>query len=321
MRYYKGMSGSVLVVLIWGLIALKRGYTYLPAFEMKRRGSRGNQILRDMALIAPYQTAVRLLINALLVLIAFVYLLTIVRTYSNLEVGFIFAGTALGVWYFSKKNIAMVVRLCAWLGKYLLPIVANLQKVITRLTRSQTVITEIYEREDLKRLITRQATAVNNRISSVDLEAVMHVLEFEHRKIATVMVPYKQIRFVNAKEPIGPILLSELHKSGYKQFPVLGNAKHDIQGILSLKEVADYAEGGYVTEAMDPEVMYVRDNQPLEQVLQAFTKTGKQIFIVIDTREKVLGLITVRDVLEEIIGHTIHGDFNDYHNRELVARN
>lgn len=311
-----------LVILIWLLVAIKRGYLYLPAYELKRRGSRGNQTLYTMAATAPYQRSVRFFFNVLLYISTAGLALYLGRNVTvPTFIGVIIISTG-GAWYASTKNSVTFVKLCAWLTKYLLPIFKQIDSIVVKIEKfrkKQLVTTDIYEREDLKKLIAKQKNAVNNRISAVDLEAVMHVLEFEHRKIATVMVPYKQIKFVNAKEPIGPILLSELHKSGYQYFPVIGNSKSDIQGILSLKKLAGFAEGGMVTEAMDNEVIYVRDNQPLEQVLQAFTKTGKQFFIVIDMREKVVGLITVRDVLEEIIGHSIHGEFENYHDPEAVA--
>jgi CBS domain containing-hemolysin-like protein len=314
------MWAVLCIGVIWVLVAVRRGYSYLPDFEMRRRGTRGNTILHRLADIAPYQASLVLVLNSLICLFSAVFVLITSRSYSIFTALLLFAVAGLGYRYLSQKNIAVAVKFAAWLSVYILKYVRKLHQLQKRFNKPKRVVTHIYEREDLKKLIQHQKSAINNRIDHSELDAVLKLLEFEQHKISSVMVPYKAIRFVNAKESIGPILLSELHKTGFKQFPVQGNAKHDILGIISLKTVAHYDEGGLVTDAMDSTVLYVRDNQPLERVVQAFTKTGKDMFIVVNAREKVVGLITICDVLEAVIGTSIYDDFDGYDDREAVSQ-
>jgi CBS domain containing-hemolysin-like protein len=70
---------------------------------------------------------------------------------------------------------------------------------------------------------------------------------------------------------------------------------------------------------MDKRVQYLHVDHPLEQVLDAFYKTGTHLFIVTDDYSAFVGIITVEDVLTELLGYRISGDFDQYDSLAVVS--
>jgi CBS domain containing-hemolysin-like protein len=319
--------GVIIVCGLGALLlrALEHAYFYLPQKEFKRRASQGNPLLRKLVRINEFGVSVRLFLG----LAAYILLgIAIIRTGQRLSLLSALSVLALLAVLFraaGSKNSRTILRLAAFIApyfemllRYINPPVQAVSGIITK-RRKNSIRTEIYEKDDLKALLRRQQKAVNNRIEPAELHAALRALELGTKKIRDYMVPHEEIEFVNAKEPIGPILLSELHRSGHRCFPVQGNSKHEVIGMLYLDDVIQHTEGGVVSSVMDPQPRYVRDDQNLEQVFDAFNKTNRGIFIVVDVREKVVGLITLLDVLEQVTGHSIESEFEDFHDPSAVA--
>jgi CBS domain containing-hemolysin-like protein len=74
---------------------------------------------------------------------------------------------------------------------------------------------------------------------------------------------------------------------------------------------------------MKPGVHYVHEDQTLYRVLHAFLTTKQHIFTVIDSDERYVGIITIEDVLEQVIGHKfengIEDGFDSYDDKKAVA--
>ena len=81
------------------------------------------------------------------------------------------------------------------------------------------------------------------------------------------------VHFVQAEEPIGPVLMSELHDSGFSRFPVRKETDNNIVGTLFLRDMVERKNGGIVSNIMNPKVYYVNDQESLEHVLEAFIRT------------------------------------------------
>ncbi len=121
------------------------------------------------------------------------------------------------------------------------------------------------------------------------------------------------------KDPIGPVLLSELHKTEFDCFPIRGNSDKEVAGMLYRQALAEHTEGGTVGQVMEQTVMYLREDEQLEAVLQAFSKTGRHEFMAINSEAALTGMITLKTVLEQIIGHSAKSEFEDYDDPGAVA--
>ncbi len=220
-----------------------------------------------------------------------------------------------------RLSKAIAARLAPWLSKLLSVLGPGSNRIIAliRSRRPVTIHTGLYDKADLIELFKRQKVAGNNRIEQNELDIALHALEFGDKTVKDIMTPRRQIRFVGGDEPVGPILTSELHDTGFSRFPVTGDEPDQIIGTLYLRDLVEYKKSGIVKNIMKPAVYYVNQERPLEHVLSAFIKTKHHIFMVVNEFEEIVGLITIEDVIEQIIGHEIVDEFDQHADLRAVA--
>jgi CBS domain containing-hemolysin-like protein len=113
--------------------------------------------------------------------------------------------------------------------------------------------------------------------------------------------------------------MDELHKSGHSRFPVFDGKQENIVGTLYLRELGAGKDHGLVRERMSKRVYYVHEDQSLHDAFQAILKTHHQLFIVVNSFEEFVGIVTMEDVLETMIGKLIVDEFDQYDDLRAVA--
>lgn len=330
MRYYNGMI-TALVLLVLSCFAvlamnLRRIYGQVPIIELKRRANKGDQTAQCLYLVAHHGvTAERFLLGIVVISGA---LLAIVAS-RNLTVpgALLLILVFIGLLYvpLQRKNFRpadkAAQKLAPYLGRLFVRIRPSLQKInkFIKKHRPVTIHTGLYEKEDLMELIEKQKLASNNRIDLAELDIALHALKFGDKKVKDHMTPRRMIHFVGRDEPVGPVLMSELHESGFSRFPVTGTDENEVVGTLYLKNVVARTKPGIVSNIMSAKVYYVSDSASLEQVLDAFIKTKHHLFMVVNKFEEIIGLITIEDVIEQILGRKIVDEFDKYEDLRAVA--
>ncbi len=135
----------------------------------------------------------------------------------------------------------------------------------------------------------------------VMLEGVLAVADMQVRDI---MVPRSQMVFVERDEP--PDKLVELVvESGHSRFPVIGEDRDQIVGILLAKDLLRLQTAGdepfEIREYMRP-VVFVPESKRLNVLLKEFRLSHNHIAMVVDEYGGVCGLVTIEDVIEQIVG-------------------
>jgi CBS domain containing-hemolysin-like protein len=125
---------------------------------------------------------------------------------------------------------------------------------------------------------------------------------------------------VSVEDEVGPLFMDELHKSGHSRFPVYDPEKDDaIVGILYLRDLIGSKKSGSVKALMSPQVYFVHEELDLNHALNGFIKTHHHLFIVINNFEEFVGILTIEDVLEQVLGRQIVDEFDAYENLREVA--
>jgi magnesium and cobalt transporter len=135
----------------------------------------------------------------------------------------------------------------------------------------------------------------------VMLEGVLAVADMQVRDI---MVPRSQMVFVERDESPEKLVESVV-ESGHSRFPVIGEDRDQILGVLLAKDMLRLQIGGYdnfeIREYMRP-VMFVPESKRLNVLLKEFRSNHNHIAIVVDEYGGVCGLVTIEDVIEQIVG-------------------
>lgn len=159
------------------------------------------------------------------------------------------------------------------------------------------------DREDLGEVL---ASAKARGIISADafemLEGVLQVVELQVRDI---MVPRSQMIIVNRDDAPEEILPAVI-ESGHSRYPVIGEDRDQIVGILLAKDLLRYfMDGGKedfdIKECLRP-AAFIPESKRLSELLKEFRASHHHMAIVVDEYGGVSGLVTIEDVLEQIVG-------------------
>jgi magnesium and cobalt transporter len=151
----------------------------------------------------------------------------------------------------------------------------------------------------------------------VMLEGVLSVADMQVRDI---MVPRSQIVFVERDEPADK-LVARVVESGHSRFPVIGGDRDQILGILLAKDLLRLQSAGEepfeMREFMRPAV-FVPEAKRLNVLLKEFRGSRNHIAIVVDEYGGVSGLVTIEDVIEQIVGEI--DDEHDIDDDQAIRR-
>jgi len=182
-----------------------------------------------------------------------------------------------------------------------------------------------YEQNDLLEFLSKQNQQIDNRIRQSDLAIAQGALVFGDKLVRDIMTPRRKLKIVAADENIGPLLMDELHKSGHSRFPVSKDktsAKDStpaIVGTLYLKDIVGYEGSGKVKDLTRKDVYYINEDSNLRQALSAFLKTHHHLLLVVNNFEEIVGVLSIEDVFEQIIGQPIVDEFDNYEDLRAVA--
>lgn len=177
---------------------------------------------------------------------------------------------------------------------------------------------KIYGKRELLKILDEQME--RDRIESEDLSIAKHALSFADKNIKNVMVPLKNVVAVKSTKRITTGLLSDLHETGHTRFPVYGESKQDIIGVLYARDLATVtSDKTKASELMHEHLAYVNAYQTLEHALNAFLKTKHHMFVVIDEKSDTLGIITIEDIIDQALGTQYEDEFDDFNRPDKVA--
>ncbi len=141
------------------------------------------------------------------------------------------------------------------------------------------------------------------------IEGAIHVSEL---RVRDVMVP--RVQMIVIKEDAEPEdILSTVIESGHSRFPVIGDTTDEIIGILLAKDLLNYfanPDGEFDIKDLMRTTVYIPESKRLNVLLREFRTSRNHMAIVIDEYSGVAGLITIEDVIEEIVGEI--EDEHDY---------
>ena len=144
-------------------------------------------------------------------------------------------------------------------------------------------------------------------VDNDEMEMIKGILKMDVVKVREIMKP--RVDLVAIEENSNLNSLTELiSESGYSKIPVIGESIDDVKGIVYAKDTLKMHLGVNkslsISEIMRPAI-FVPESQNLEQLLSEFQDKRTRIAIVIDEHGGISGLVTVTDLIEEIVGELV----------------
>ena len=171
---------------------------------------------------------------------------------------------------------------------------------LDRLT--QMVTGTPYTRADLEGLL---QLAADNEIIDEDAKSIMEgALTVGEMQARDAMIPRSQMVMIRAGATHEEVLPQIIH-AGHSRYPVIGEGTDDIHGILLAKDLLPFVlnpDAEFDVQALLRPAVIVPESKRLNVLLREFRQARTHMAIVIDEYGGVAGLVTIEDVLEEIVG-------------------
>ena len=175
---------------------------------------------------------------------------------------------------------------------------------------------ELKNREELVEVI--RDSEQNDLIDQNTREMIEGVMEIAELRVRDIMIPRSQIIFIEDQQDLNTCL-NTIIESAHSRFPVIADAddRDNIVGILHAKDLLKFlrenAEAFDLSSLLRP-VVIVPESKRVDRMLKDFRSERFHMAIVVDEFGAVSGLVTIEDILEQIVG-----DIEDEFDEEEVA--
>ena len=198
--------------------------------------------------------------------------------------------------------VAAPMELVVKLFRYVIPIFTGTTNLILKIIKTEShkrspLITE----EELRLMI--ELGKEEGFLSDAEMKMLHRIFEFGDIKVSDVMVPKEKIIAVNINATPEE-LLNTFVEEGHARLPVYADSIDNIVGIIYARDLLYILrdKGLFILQDLVHSVYYAPASMRVNELLVKFQADRIQIAIVVDERKKVLGIVTLEDLTEEIVG-------------------
>ncbi len=170
-------------------------------------------------------------------------------------------------------------------------------------------VTEFYRREDIETLFREIGKEAESDIDRDDSEILSNVLEMSSKRVRESMIPRIEIHAVDIQSTIKDVL-SAFTSSGYSKLPVYEGNIDNIVGVVFAYDL--FKKPKELKEIIRP-VKHVPSSQKCTDLLSEFKRQNISLAVVIDEYGGTAGLVTIEDLIEEVVG-----DIQDEYDNEAT---
>lgn len=195
------------------------------------------------------------------------------------------------------------------------PIAKPLQLLLDTLFRDQ--ISPLQSRHELGLMISEHLGA-DSELDEDEVEIIRGALQLSEKRVRDIMTPIKKVFSLHPQTVIDDKLIDEIKVSGRSRIPVFNKEKTVCFGILLVKELVDIdfdTNPPRVDELSLHPVQTVGSMTALDTMFRKFIGAHTHL-IPIEKDGKIVGIVTIEDLIEEIVGHEIE-DETDVHTRTV----
>jgi hemolysin (HlyC) family protein len=192
----------------------------------------------------------------------------------------------------------------------------------------QTRLKHLLLREpfDTEQLVEMLRDAQQRNLLDLDALAMIEgVLQVDEMQVRDIMIPRSQVVFLE-RDASKQVLVRTIIESGHSRFPVIGDSRDEVVGVLLAKDMLLYAcertdSPMNVRDILRPAI-FVPESKRLNVLLKEFRSSRNHMAIVVDEYGGVAGMVTIEDVLEQIVGeiedeHDVEEDYTIRRHSEM----
>lgn len=182
----------------------------------------------------------------------------------------------------------------------------------------------VYTKHELIEIIEEHEESEKSDVENDEKKIIRGALMYGNKKVRDILTPRIQVFSLDFDQEFDDETIREIRSSGRSRIPVYketDNLSEEFVAVLYMKDlVGKDLRGKTAGELARKDVIFVDSQKPLDELLEAFKKTRHHLFIVLNEYGDMSGIVTIEDVLEEIIGEEIVDEFDKVEDTQEEAR-
>ncbi|WP_338865093.1 hemolysin family protein [Myxococcus stipitatus] len=160
---------------------------------------------------------------------------------------------------------------------------------------------EAHSEDELRVILHSSAQA--GAITTARAELLERALEMAQKTARQVMVPRNQVKFLDVEEPLEKCI-ADARAAGHTWLPVCRGNLDEVEGVVNAKDLFFLLSRGELRSLAQVQrpVLFIPENATLEQLLAEFRRRRRQTALVVDEHGGTSGLVTIADVVAEVVG-------------------
>ena len=212
--------------------------------------------------------------------------------------------------YASRNNVSFAKKVCisiAFLNKLLSPISVPMRNITVYIEKKLNVQKTNFSINQLSQAL----ELTDQKETTSDEQKILEgIVTFGNTDVKQVMSPRIDIFAIEISEPF-KVVMSKIIEKGYSRIPVYKEGIDHIEGVLFIKDLIPYIDyNDYEWQTLLREPFFVPENKKLDNLLKEFQGMKNHLAIVVDEYGGTSGLVSLEDILEEIVGD-ISDEFDD----------
>ncbi len=201
--------------------------------------------------------------------------------------------------------VGTLVPLLKFMIFFTYPISKPLQLLLDKLFRHERV--QLQSRHELGMMIAEHLDAKESELDEDEVEIIRGALQLSEKRVSSIMTPIKNVYWLSPDTVIDGDRIDQIKATGHSRIPILNKAKTICFGILLVKQLVDI-DFDENPPRIDSLKLYpaqlVGSGTALDTMFRKFIATHTQL-IPIEKDDTIVGIVTIEDLVEEIVGHEI----------------
>ncbi len=220
--------------------------------------------------------------------------------------------------------VSHALSFCAWLAPVLrlmivftYPISKSLQLLLDAILGSEEP--HLQSRHELGLVIGEHAASEDTELDENELDIIRGALGLSEKRVRNIMTPIHKVYWLTPDTVIGATEIDEIKLRGFSRIPVFNSERTTVYGVLHMKDLVDinFDEQSYkIMDLPMTPTKLVGAMTALDTLFRKFISARSHLMPV-EKDDKIVGVVTIEDLLEEIIGHEIEDEAD--HARHLAA--
>lgn len=190
-----------------------------------------------------------------------------------------------------------------WMGKILSPVIYLFSLLIKVMIGEDNLISSAFlSEEEIKRFV--NVSQEEGVIKKDESEMIKSVFDFDDTMVKEIMIPRIDMACIEKKSDITELIDMAIEK-GHSRVPVFEETIDDIVGLVYVKDLLQLIQNNEEAHALEEfikPIYFIPETKPINQLLNEMQRRKEHMAVVLDEYGGTSGLITIEDLLEEIVG-------------------